>query len=76
MLGLHFDHGTGQVILNNPVVPQSAGDITIRNLSLRDARADFVIRQNGSAISLEVLRTTGDIKVSLMFGAQGRGRAA
>jgi glycogen debranching enzyme len=72
MLGLEFDHGTRQIILNNPVIPAFAGDVTIRNLSLGDARADIVIRKTGSAISLQVLRTTGDVQVSLVFGSAAR----
>ena len=56
--------------LVNPSVPAFAGDITVRNLSLAGASVDFVVRQDGEAISLQVLRTRGDLQVSLVFNSQ------
>ena len=38
-------------------------------LSLAGASVDFVVRQDGEAISLQVLRTRGDLQVSLVFNA-------
>jgi glycogen debranching enzyme len=67
MLGLSFDHGQRRIELNNPTVPASVGDITIRNLRLGDATADFAVRQDGGAISLQVLRATPGLQVSLIF---------
>ena len=52
-----------------PVVPAFAGDITIRNLTLGDASADIAVRRDGDAISLHVLRTSGDLQVSLVFNS-------
>lgn len=67
MLGLEFDKEAGQVRLVNPVVPACAGDITIRNLRLGGASADFVLRRgSGGAVSLQVLRTLGDVQVSIV----------
>jgi glycogen debranching enzyme len=68
MLGLQFDHAARQIRLVNPLVPRFAGDIVIRNLSLAGASADLAIRQDGRNIALEVLRTRGDLQVSLVFG--------
>ena len=64
--------------LVNPSVPAFAGDITVRNLSLAGASVDFVVRQDGEAISLQVLRTRGDLQVSLVFnsGAGNEGQGA
>lgn len=68
MLGLEFDHKARQIRLVNPAVPLSAGEIVIRNLSLGEARVDLALRQDArSAISLHVLRTIGDVQVSLVF---------
>lgn len=68
MLGLEFDHKARQIRLVNPNVPLCKGEIVIRNLSLGSARVDIALRQDAfSAISLHVLRTTGDVQVSLVF---------
>ena len=69
MLGLSFDPAARHIRLVNPSVPAFAGDVTVRNLSLAGASVDFVVRQDGEAISLQVLRTRGDLQVSLVFNA-------
>jgi hypothetical protein len=70
MLGLEFDLAARRIRLINPSVPASAGEITIRNLRLGEASTDFAVRQDGEAISLQVLRTTGDLQVSLDFDSK------
>jgi glycogen debranching enzyme len=70
MLGLEFDLAARRIRLINPSVPASAGEITIRNLRLGEASTDFAVRQDGEAISLQVLRTTGDLQVSLDFDSR------
>ncbi|MGD9803074.1 MAG: glycogen debranching N-terminal domain-containing protein [Hyphomicrobiaceae bacterium] len=67
MLGLEFDHGARRIGLINPTVPAFVGDITIRNLSIGDATADFAVRQDGGAVSLQVLRATAGLQVSLVL---------
>jgi glycogen debranching enzyme len=67
MLGLQFDHAERHIRLINPSAPPFAGDIMVRNLCLGGASVDFVVRQDGPAISLQVLRTTRDLQVSLVF---------
>ncbi|HYN27444.1 MAG TPA: amylo-alpha-1,6-glucosidase, partial [Burkholderiales bacterium] len=67
MLGLAFDRAAHRIELINPTVPAFVGDITIRNLRLGDASADFAVRQDGGAISLQVLRATPGLQVSLVF---------
>jgi len=46
-----------------------AGRIAIRNLTLKDASIDFAVNQDGEALSLQVLRTKGDLQISLLFDA-------
>jgi glycogen debranching enzyme len=73
MLGLEFDHKARQIRLVNPDVPEAAGEIVLRNLSLGDARVDIALRQDAQhAISLHVLRTVGDVQVSLVFDSDVR----
>ena len=69
MLGLEFDYEGRRIILVNPCLPASAGRIVVRNLSLGDANIDFALCQDGEAVSVEVLRLTGDLQVSLLFNA-------
>jgi len=68
MLGLAFDHAARRIELINPTVPAFVGDMVIRNLRLGDATADFAVRQDGGVISLQVLRATPGLQVSLVFG--------
>jgi glycogen debranching enzyme len=68
MLGLEFDHAARRIVLVNPTVPAFVGDIVIRNLRLGSATADFSVHQDGGAISLQVLRATPGLQVSLLFG--------
>jgi glycogen debranching enzyme len=75
MLGLEFDPAAGRIRLINPTVPAFAGDVIIRNLSLGEASADICLRQDADAISLEVLRTRGDLQVSLVFDATAAQKA-
>jgi len=67
MLGLEFRPEAAEIRLNNPVVPALAGSITLRNVSLGNARADFTVHPSpGGGIALEVLRTQGDLRISLI----------
>ena len=67
MLGLEFRPDDVEVRLNNPVIPPMAGSITLRNVRLGDASADFIVRPSvGDGVALEVLRTQGDLRISLV----------
>ena len=47
----------------------------MRNLTLGDASIDFALCQDGEAVSVQVLRTTGDLQVSLLFDANAKDQA-
>jgi glycogen debranching enzyme len=66
MLGMTFDAKAREIRLTDPVLPASAGEITLRNLSLGAATTDIVLRDGTSGVTLETLRATGDIRVSLV----------
>ena len=67
MLGLEFRPQDGEVRFNNPVIPPMAGSITLRNVRLGNASADFIVRPSiGDGVALEVLRTQGDLRISLV----------
>lgn len=66
MLGLEFRMEEREVRLHSPVVPPMAGSLTLRNVGLGDARADFTLRTSETGrVALEVHRTVGDIRISL-----------
>ncbi len=70
ILGLEYDLSAKAIRLRNPAVPLTAGDITVRNLTLGDASISFAVRPHSDGtISLRVLEQTGNIKVSVVFDA-------
>ena len=70
MLGLEFRPGEAEIRLNNPVVPELAGAITLRNVTLGDASADFTVHPSPGGIALEVLRTKGNLRISVVISPQ------
>lgn len=70
LLGLELRPQDCEVRLNNPVVPALAGEFTIRGLRLADAVADFTVRPSPRGVGVEVLRTQGEIRISI-FGDKG-----
>src|SRR6185312_7460415 len=72
MLGLEFDHEARKVLLTNPSLPASAPRLVVRNLTLGDASVDFAVSQEGEAVAVQVLRTTGDLQISLLFDANAK----
>ena len=69
LLGLEFDHAAGQIRLKQPVVPAIAGTVVVRGLQLGDGSVDFAIKGEKNNVSLDLLRVTGNLQVSLSFGA-------
>lgn len=70
VLGLEYDLGAKAIRLRNPAVPVSAGEITVRNLALGDATISFTVRPDPKGtVSLGVLESTGNIKISVLLGA-------
>jgi glycogen debranching enzyme len=70
MLGLEFRPGEAEIRLNNPVVPELAGAITLRNVTLGDASVDFTVHPSPGGIALEVLRTKGNLRISVVISPQ------
>jgi glycogen debranching enzyme len=70
ILGLEYDLPAKAIRLRNPTVPVSAGEITIRNFTLGDASISFTVRPHpNGTVSLGVLESTGEIKISVALGA-------
>lgn len=70
LLGLEFRLREGEVLLNNPVLPSMLDAVTLRNISLGDARADFVVSRGASGVALNVLHMRGDMKIAVIADNQ------
>jgi glycogen debranching enzyme len=66
-LGLEFDTGVGEIRLRNPRLPQFLDKVVLRNLQLGKASVDLMVHRHGDEVSMELLRTSGKIQVSVAF---------
>ena len=66
-LGLEFDARRGEIRLRNPHLPAFLNDVILRELQLGSSSVDLRVRRHGDDVSLEVLRTRGQIQVSLVL---------
>src|SRR6266852_5938570 len=66
-LGLEFDARRGEIRLRNPRLPAFLNEVVIRDLQLGPSSVDLVVRRHGDEVSLEVLRTRGQIQVSIVL---------
>lgn len=61
-LGLGFDPAAASVIFDEPVVPDFAGDITLRQLSLGGARLDAHFARVDAAVAVSAIARSGNIR--------------
>ena len=66
-LGLEFDVARGEIRLRNPHLPAFLNVVVLRVLSLGRSSVDLRVRRHGDEVSLEVLRTRGQIQVSIVM---------
>jgi glycogen debranching enzyme len=66
-LGLEFDAARGEIRLRNPRLPAFLNEIVLRDLQLGPSSVDLRVRRHGEDVSLEVLRTRGQIQVSIVL---------
>ena len=66
-LGLEFDAGRGEIRLRNPRLPAFLNEVMLRDLRLGPSSVDLRVRRHGDDVSLEVLRTRGQIQVSIVL---------
>ena len=66
-LGLEFDAGRGEIRLRNPRLPAFLNEVVLRDLRLGPSSVDLRVRRHGDEVSLEVLRTRGQIQVSIVL---------
>ena len=66
-LGLEFDVQRGEIRLRNPRLPAFLNEVILRELQLGPSSVDLRVRRHGDDVSLEVLRTRGQIQVSIVL---------
>src|SRR4051794_34526821 len=66
-LGIEFDPDRGEIRLRNPRLPAFLNQIDLRDLCLGDSCVDLRLRRHGEDVALEVLRTRGQIQVSIVL---------
>jgi glycogen debranching enzyme len=66
-LGLEFDAGRGEIRLRDPRLPTFLNEVVLRDLKLGSSSVDLRLRRHGEEVSLEVLRTRGQIQVSIVL---------
>jgi glycogen debranching enzyme len=66
-LGLEFDAQRGEIRLRNPRLPAFLNEVVLRDLKLGASSVDLRVRRHGDEVSLEVLRTRGQIQVSIVL---------
>jgi glycogen debranching enzyme len=66
-LGLEFDAARGEIRLRDPRLPEFLNEVVLRDLQLGPSSVDLRVRRHGEEVSLEVLRTRGQIQVSIVL---------
>jgi glycogen debranching enzyme len=66
-LGLEFDVQRGEIRLRDPRLPAFLNEVVLRDLQLGPSSVDLRIRRHGEEVSLEVMRTRGQIQVSIVL---------
>lgn len=66
-LGLEFDHDANEIRLRQPHLPPFINDLTIKGLRLGGASVDLALHGQGKDISMRVLRSNGDVRVSAVY---------
>jgi glycogen debranching enzyme len=66
-LGLEFDAAASEIRLHNPRLPAFLNEVILRDLRLGESSVDLRLRRHDDDVSLEVLRTRGHIRVSIVL---------
>jgi glycogen debranching enzyme len=66
-LGLEFEPWGNEIRLRNPHLPSFLDEIILRNLRLGASSADLKVHRHGEEVSVELLRTRGEVRVSVVF---------
>jgi glycogen debranching enzyme len=74
-LGLTFDPARQEISLHNPYLPPFLDNVMLRSVRLCEADVDLMVHRDGDAVSVEVLRTQGALRVSVVYDYAGPGES-
>ena len=66
-LGIEFDVARNEIRLRNPHLPAFLNEVVLHDLRLGESSVDLRVRRHGDDVALEVLRTRGQIQVSIVL---------
>ncbi|MGM4920591.1 amylo-alpha-1,6-glucosidase [Tardiphaga sp. 813_E8_N1_3] len=66
-LGIEFDVARGEIRFRDPRLPAFLQYVILRDLRLGESSVDLCLRKHDNDVSLEVLRTRGQIQVSIVL---------
>ena len=66
-LGLEFEPATKEIRLRNPTLPAFLDEVVIRRLTLGDSSVDLRLRRHGEEVSVLVLASRGEVRVSVVY---------
>lgn len=66
-LGIEFDVARNEIRFRNPHLPAFLHEVVLRDLQLGGSSVDLRIGRHGEDVALEVLRTRGQIQVSIVL---------
>jgi glycogen debranching enzyme len=66
-LGLEFAPALREIQFRDPRLPPVQRDVTVRNRRRGESSVDLIVRRHGAAVSIQVLRSAGTIRVSTIF---------
>jgi glycogen debranching enzyme len=66
-LGLEFQPSEQEIRLRNPRLPAFLDEIVISDLRLGETTVDLAVRRQGKDISMQLMRSQGEVRVSALF---------
>jgi hypothetical protein len=60
---LRFDPAAGQIIFQQPMLPEFMDEVTLRGLSLPNGSVDVSLRRAGQEVVAHVLERTGEASI-------------
>jgi len=75
-LGLEFDPERSEIRLCDPRLPSFLNEVKLSNLRLGNCSVDLVARRYQEGVSVELIRTEGTIRVSVVYGRPSESTAA
>ena len=67
ILGLTFDPGRNEISLHDPYLPPFLDHVLLRNVRLCEASVDLMVHRDRNAVSVEVIRAQGVIRVCVVY---------